>query len=187
MEQVLDAASSPPSAAASVALGFVWLGGLVAVLVGALLVFAGAPPKYWHDTNVPGTRFVVSLPYKPASFTPSSVEGLRAAGGIGSKTPRRNYEVLVWTRDGWPGSSPNALEAVWVASRTAIAPRSSDAGEPVERAGLRGRQAEFVQGNSVCKLRVLADATNVLALSACASTREPEMDRFLDSLRPGTK
>ena len=54
----------------------------------------------------------------------------------------------------------------------------------IERLGFKGAEIRGKLGNQTCRLRALMSADQVVRLVACASKEEPQMEQFIESLRP---
>jgi len=180
MDQLMETAKPAPGVAASLALTGAWLSAMLVTLFGLALFFGTAPRRFWHGHAIPGAGAVVSMPSRPEPIVPFAMVGWKPVAGLTSGTVHR-YSALAWKRG--DDANPPSMKDIWASVRSVLAPASADPGVLVEVEGLKGREAEIGLAGRVCKLRVLEGDECLFALSACAATREPEMDRFLDSLR----
>jgi hypothetical protein len=172
MEVLLDAMQPTPSAGVAVGLVGLWGMGLVVTAVGMFAVFGRAAPTSWHTQSLGDTGLTVEMPYHPKATVP---EWLYDARGIVRLEAGFRHRYVV---------------SVWAAGRTKMPPEPAPAGPggeadvvPVSSGRFRGDETRSASAERVCKARILHDDAFLVSLEACAPHEEPEMDRFLTSLR----
>jgi hypothetical protein len=173
IEAMLDATRPAPSALASVALAIPWLASFAVAAVGVVALFAHAAPAYWKTHALGDSGLTVDMPYLVRESAPKEMARLgvvRLESGS-----RHRYEVTVWKM--------HTLDEDGVGD-DAPAPSGATTGRVAVSSGsFRGEETLTVSGGRTCKQRVLHNARLLVKLEACAPQVEPEMDRFLTSLR----
>jgi Zn-dependent protease len=172
MEAMVQALQPPPSAAATVALAATWLAGVGLGVVGTLVLVWHAPPQYWHTRELADTGLTVEMPYRPKTTSPPPIEHAQGIVQLESGS-RHSFAVSVWSidedYDGTLAQLPGAGERL-----------------PVSMGSFRGEEVRYAAGDRACKQRSLRSNRWLVVLQACAPRAEPEIDRFVRSLREQT-
>jgi Zn-dependent protease len=169
MEALLEAIKPAPSVLATLALCAAWVVAAVVAVAGTVVVVAHAPPSYWHAQPLGNSGLSVEMPYRPKSSAPVSLVDAEGVAHLESGSTHW-FAASVWTTE--PGFI-RLVDPPGVVERA-----------PVSSGALAGEELRYVNpGGRVCKRRVLLSDSLLVLLDTCAPTLEPEMDRFLGSLR----
>jgi len=185
MEAIQSASRTAPTLGKSFGLLAVWFVGLLTSL-GAIFVSVGDGTLAFHAQKLVTVGLAVDMPPKPLPFKPASVGSqLVALEGYKHGSFRRSYTAATWkVVDSATVSREWITTALLHLVRNVRDTNFEATASVPSRAGMDGAELTATIKDQHCRIRVYVSNDFAVQLTACWKKEDPQINQFLDSLRP---